>query len=403
MSYFYTKEKKDCCGCSACIHSCPMNAIRFEIDSEGFEYPVIDKDACISCGMCEKVCPVSNPRYDNNNNPEVYAAFLKSVDERKRSSSGGLFYAIALWIIKEGGIVYGACINAKNQVFHISAETEQELQKLRGSKYVQSSLGDTYKKVREDLQGGRWCYFVGTGCQVAGLKAYLRKDFDKLITSDLVCHGVPSQWLFDQHVAYLEKKYNGKVSDYKFRNNTIGEGGEIFRITNDKGQSRVVTNPTYYLSPYLYSFMHAMTCRYSCYNCKFTTIPRQGDITLADFWGAKQFFPNLDVSMGVSLCLVNTEKGRYIWDKISHLCEYEVSIVEDAAMHNGNLVQTTIPHPYRANIYEIIKKEGYSTVAENQFQVKNYKKVRFFAWVHQSPLLSYLINKAAVIKHKIIR
>ena len=403
MSYFNTKDKKDCCGCTACIHSCPVHAIRFEKDVEGFGYPVIDKDACISCGLCERVCPVSNPRYDNSKEPEVYAALLKSVDERKRSSSGGLFYAIASWVVKKSGIVYGACIDAKNQVFHISAETVQELQKLRGSKYVQSSLGDTFKKVKEDLQNGRWCYFVGTGCQVAGIKAFLRKDYDKLITSDLVCHGVPSQWLFDQHIAYLEKKYKGKVSEYKFRNNEIGGGCEIFNLTTPKGNIKTIINPTYNLSPYLFSFMYAMTYRHSCYNCKFATIPRQGDITLADYWGSKHFFPQMDNSKGISLCLVNTEKGREIWDKVKLTCDYEPSNVGDGAKYNKNLILTTKPHPYRTYIYEKIRKEGYDVVAKNEFRVKDYNKVRFFAWANQSPIMLGLINKVSKIKHRIIK
>ena len=139
-----------------------------------------------------------------------------------KSSSGGLFYAIAMWVINRGGIVFGATIDDNNQICHISAENEKELQALRGSKYVQSALNDIFKQVKENLLQGRLCYFVGTGCQVAGLNAFLRRKYDTLITSDLVCHGVPSQWLFDQHISYLERKHHGVVSEYRFRNNAIG-------------------------------------------------------------------------------------------------------------------------------------------------------------------------------------
>ena len=401
MSYFNTKDKKDCCGCTACVHSCPVHAIRFENDEEGFYYPVINKDICINCGLCERVCPVSNPQYDNNKDPEVYAALLKRDDERKMSSSGGLFYAIASWIIKEGGIVYGACINSHNQVSHISAETEQELQKLRGSKYVQSSLGDTYKKVREVLQCGRWCYFVGTGCQVAGLKAFLRKDFDKLVTSDLVCHGVPSQWLFNQHVDYLEHKYKGKVFEYRFRNNKTGMGSEIFKLKTKRGKIREITNPTYNLSPYLYSFMYDMTSRWSCYECKFAAIPRQGDLTLADYWGAKEFFPELDNRNGISLCVVNNEHGQKIWDAIKDECEYRRSNIIDAAKYNGNLVRTSIPHACRARIYGKIREVGYKTVAEHDFRIPNYKRQCVYAKISQSSFLSSIVKALSKIKNSI--
>lgn len=402
MGYFINNDKKACCGCTACIHSCPAKAIKFEKDEEGFNYPVINKNKCINCGLCEIVCPISHPHYDNDKEPEVYAAMLQSIDERKRSSSGGLFYAIATWVINAGGIVFGATISDNLQVKHVSAESIHELQCLRGSKYVQSALNDVFTRVKENLQKGRWCYFVGTGCQVAGLKAYLRKNYNKLITSDLVCHGVPSQWLFDQHIIYLQNKYKGKVSDYKFRNNETGEGGEIFNLTDERGHTKTVRNKTYNISPYLYSFMYGMTLRYSCYDCKFATIPRQGDITLADYWGSKNFIPEMNNSNGVSLCLVNTEQGRMVWKQIKEFCEHRKSNIKDGVIYNKNVVQTTQPHPYRSYVYKKIREEGYETVAQKEFRIKDYNKVRFFIWINGIPLLRYMINKISSFIHRII-
>lgn len=288
--------------------------------------------------------------------------------------------------------MFGACINEQNQVMHISADNEQDLQKLRGSKYVLSALNDIFIRVKENLQADRWCYFVGTGCQVAGLKSYLRKEYDKLITSDLVCHGVPSQWLFDQHVGYLERKYNGKVANYKFRNNEKGTGGESFDLIKPNGKKRRISNPSYNLSPYLYSFMYGMTSRYSCYECKFATIPRQGDITLADYWGSKEFFPQMDNGMGISLCLVNTEQGKKVWDEIKTKCESEESNIDDAAKNNGNLVRSSVPHTYRLFIYEKIRKEGYDIVAKKEFRVKNYFRIRFFNRISHYPFFMSLIR-----------
>ena len=211
--YFKTLSKSECCACTACEHTCPVKAIKLSSDEEGFMYPSIDKNLCINCGLCERVCPIEHPDYSNSEKPEVYAAFLKNIEQRKQSSSGGLFYAIACWILKQGGKVYGATIDANHQVKHIGVDKFEDLYLLRGSKYVQSDLQHVYADIKNELRNTRWCYFVGTGCQVAGLKAFLHKDYETLLTSDLVCHGVPSQWLFDQHIQYLEEKHHGKVSD----------------------------------------------------------------------------------------------------------------------------------------------------------------------------------------------
>lgn len=177
--YFQTFSKDECSACSACVQSCPKACITLKPDEEGFLYPEIDKEACIDCGLCERVCPVEHPKYCNCENPTTYAAMLKDVNQRKLSASGGLFYAIACWIIQQGGKVYGATIDDDLQVKHIGVECIEDLRLLRGSKYVQSDLQDVFVDVKKELKLGRWCYFVGTPCQVAGLKSYLRKDYDK--------------------------------------------------------------------------------------------------------------------------------------------------------------------------------------------------------------------------------
>ena len=396
--FFQTKNKAECSGCTACEKSCPVQAIKFKIDDEGFNYPFIDDTICINCGLCERVCPVANPRYDNAENPDVYAAILKDESQRVKSTSGGLFYAIAMWVIRRGGIVFGATIDEHNQVRHISAENEGELQALRGSKYVQSALNDTFKLVEKNLHQGRICYFVGTGCQVAGLNAYLRKKYDKLITSDLVCHGVPSQWLFDQHISYLKDRHKGEIVDYYFRNNEKGAGGELFTVVNRKGKRTKICNPTYNISPYLYSFMYGMTSRYSCYECKFAKIPRQGDITLADFWGVKEFFPEMDNSKGISLCLVNSDHGKMIWDANKCDLDYRESKITDASKRNVNLIQTATMHPNRPYIYKMIKDEGYAIVTKKEFRIAHYNRLLFKTWVSDIPPLANLMRYILKVK-----
>lgn len=371
--YFQSNNKSECCACTACVNACPKSSISMVQDDEGFSYPIIDKASCIDCHLCESVCPVEHPDYSNAKEPDTYAVLLKDIEERKRSSSGGVFYAIASYVIEKGGIVVGSTMDEKHQVQHIAVDSKEELYRLRGSKYVQSSLeGGIFAIIKQTLQQDRWCYFVGTGCQVAGLKAYLRKKYSKLITSDLVCHGVPSQKLFDQHIVYLERKYHDRVVDYQFRNNKFWGVCEIVDFTTKKR----ITNPSYELSPFLYSFMYAMTYRYSCYDCKFACIPRQGDITLGDYWGVRNFFPSIDVNNGVSLVLVNTEQGKNVWEHVKNDCDYYQSTVVDGAKYNGNLIRPSEKPHVRDVIYQRIASIGYKRVAQSTFKSPNIWKIK---------------------------
>ena len=401
--YFKTLAKSECCACTACEQACPVNAISFKKDEEGFLYPTINKDKCIDCGLCERVCPVEHPNYSNTETPEVYAAMVKEVEQRKMSSSGGMFYAIATWILNQGGKVYGATMDENHQVKHIGVDNFEDLNLLRGSKYVQSDLQQVFADIKKELKAGRWCYFVGTGCQVAGLKSFLRKDYDTLLTSDLVCHGVPSQWLFDQHIKYLEEKYKGKVSDYQFRNNEGWGGCEIFYLTNHEGKRKRYKFSSYDLSPYLYSFMYGMTSRYSCYDCPFARIPRQGDITLADYWGIKEFFPEMNRRNGVSLLLLNTRRGKTVFNIVKNNCEFYISTVAAGAKYNRNLVQVSEKNRNREGIYEQIKIRGYKSIACNEFRSPYYNRISFFNVIQATPVLKSIWKFAAFIKNKFMR
>lgn len=385
--YFQSKDKSECCACTACVNVCPKTCISMMADEEGFAYPVVDTNNCINCHLCEKVCPVEHPDYSGSITPDTYAVLLKDVDQRKKSSSGGAFYAIASFVLKNQGIVVGATMDEQLQVRHIAVESMDELYRLRGSKYVQSNLEDVFLLVKKALQDDRWCYFVGTGCQVAGLKAFLHTQNSKLITSDLVCHGVPSQKLFDTHIAYLEEKYHDKVVNYQFRDNASWRVCEICDFANRKA----LVNPSYELSPYLYSFMYAMTYRYSCYDCKFASLPRQGDITLADYWGVKEFFPQVDDRHGVSLVLVNTENGKLVWDRVKEDCEYYVSNVVDGAKYNGNLVHKSEKPAVRDGIFKKIEEEEYPKIASTVFKSPRIWKVKLFNFFNDNRLLNYFL------------
>lgn len=383
--YFESYNKNECSGCTACMLTCPQAAITMQEDSEGFFYPHIDENTCIHCGLCQKVCSWEHPQYVNSAEPITLATVLKDKAERQKSTSGGVFYAIARWIIEQGGVVYGAAFDEKLQLHHIGADNLEDLQRLRGSKYIQSNLGHIFKKVRWQLEQGRWCYFTGTGCQVAGLKAYLRKDYEKLLCSDVVCHGVPSQKLFNEHIAYMEEKYHDKVVGYQFRDNKVGGYCETCFFEARKP----VVNPTYSLSPYLYSFMYGYTHRYSCYKCKFAKVPRQGDITLADYWGVKHYFPQMDYFSGCSLVLVNTEKGEKIWEKFKFDCDYSQSNLGDATRYNGNVVMPSEMPAMRANIYKEISDKGYAYVAEKCFKAPHYYIIKLTSTIVRMGIMQF--------------
>lgn len=397
--YLGSLEKKECCGCTACSRICATGAIRMIFDDEGFLYPVKDASKCTSCGLCEKVCAFANPLYCNEN-PNVYAAYVKSVEHRIKSTSGGVFYVVAKNIIEQGGVVFGAILDEQMQVRHRASSTKKELLPLRGSKYVQSNLDKTYDEVKLLLNDGRKVYFTGTPCQVAGLNSFLRKKYDNLVTSDLVCHGVPSQKMFNWHLSYLERKNKGKIVDYKFREYDTGRCCETVHINVEQDLSnRSFRRQTRYeLSPYLFSFMYAYTYRPSCYVCPFAKVPRQGDITLADFWNSVKYHPALDDSHGISLVLLNTEKGKKLWTEIqAELC-YEESKLEFAARYNMNLVHPTKMPPERVGIYKTIEIEGYDKIAKTIFRPPNYLKVRI-----KSAILSIIGEKGKKILKQLLK
>ncbi len=359
--YFINKNDYDCSGCTACINICSHNAITMEKNEEGFLYPVRHNDICINCGLCENICPFEHPVYKNDS-PLVYAAYDKK--ERTGSSSGGVFYTIARYVINKGGIVYGAAYNDDLKVKHRSARTIKELEALRGSKYVQSDLNDCFRQIRDELKKGTLVYFTGVGCQVAGLYSFLRKKYDNLITSDIVCHGVPSQKMFDIHLQYLGQKHASKVQNYSFRETNIWLIRERVKFENGKISYEYDGNK----SPYLYAFGLGYTYRYSCFKCPFAKLPRQGDISLADYWGVQKPFPLMDVTKGVSLVLVNSQIGKIIWNKIKPQLVYKFSKIEDATRNNPNVVRPTKEPPIRKDFFKILEKEGYEQMASTYLE-----------------------------------
>ena len=267
--------------------------------------------------------------------------------------------------------MFGAAFDDNMQLRHISVKTIDGLESLRGSKYVQSNIGETFKNVAKSLKADRLVYFTGTPCQVAGLKAFLRKSYDNLITSDLVCHGVPNQKLFDIHLKYLENSMGSKVNAYSFRDCRYWMIREKVHYINGKETVKNDGN----MSPYLYAFGLGYSYRDCCFDCKFAKIPRQGDITLADYWGIGKFHPELDDRGGVSMVLINTTKGLRVWNEIKKDLVVKESSLEACKEYNPNLVRPSEEPPNRKEFLRKLKIETYeslsSTILKCPLSIRN--------------------------------
>ena len=297
-------DKTLCCGCSACVSACPAQCIVMRRDREGFDYPVINSpDLCVGCGKCEKVCPVLSPLEKT----EPMAAFAaRSHEYIDGSSSGGVFPALAEHVLSEGGVVFGAVVNDDMTVGHAEAFDMAGVEKMRGSKYVQSDLYASYEDVRYWLQEGRKVLFTGTPCQVAGLHRYLGKAYDGLVTVDVLCHGVPSPGLWEKYVKALEHKHGAKMEYVRFKDKS--ESWRHYAFTTSFGSCE------YMADPYMALFVQDMTLRPSCYKCAMRGGRSGSDITLSDLWSVHVSAPEMSDDRGVSGVYVYTEKGRQLME-----------------------------------------------------------------------------------------
>ena len=344
-------NKTKCCGCHACYNICPKGAIKMQQDEKGFKYPVVDKDKCINCGLCNKVCPIINNK-QTNNEPKAYACYNKDLKVRIQSSSGGIFTLLAEEILNKGGVVFGASFNKNFEVEHIKVEKIEELEKLRGSKYTQSNIGEKYKKAKEILEEGRYVLFTGTPCQIEGLKKYLQKDYKRLYTQDIICHGVPSPKVWKKYLEYRENKDNEKPQNISFRNKD--NGWKLFNTKFEYSESEYKENQNKDL--YMQAFLKNTSLRDSCYNCSFKKKNRISDITLADFWGIENLLPEMNDNKGISLVIVNSLKGQELFEKIKDNIVFKEVELEDAIQYNKSMIQSVKMDKNREKFFENLDK-----------------------------------------------
>lgn len=343
--------KDKCTGCYACYSVCPTQAISMSLNDEGFIFPIVNYNICTSCGLCQQVCPISKLTLNNQKSPNVYAAFSNNDEIRYKSSSGGIFFEIAKNILNQEGIVFGAAFNENLELRHDCAETEEQLLKLIGSKYIQSHIEGAYNHAIKELRNNRTVLFCGTPCQVVGLKNLVKQNFkhssNNLYLCDMICHGVASERAFKNYLRSLSDKV---PIHYNFRDKRHGwkkYGSKI--VFNDKSEYYNV----FFNDPFMIGYIKNIFLRESCFNCPFASLPRQSDMTLGDFWGAPK---NLYDKRGVSLVLTNTSQGERLFEKATNIGKHSIKI-NQAIPYNSRLVEAKLQKPKERHIYFELKDE----------------------------------------------
>lgn len=348
-------KKEQCTGCGACYNKCPTNAIKMQYDNEGFLYPHIDKEACIDCGLCYNICPSVNKAVLHESTPECYAV-MASEDIRMKSSSGGMFTLLANYMLKKGGYICGAVYSKDyTRVEHIIVSDKDGIAKLRGSKYVQSDTGRTFSEIKTLLDSDKYVLFSGCPCQVAGLKNFLGKDYNKLLTVDLVCHGANSLTAYQSFIKECAK--DRQIESVNFREKEVYGWSTPVTI---KYTDNTITRQAWDKSPWYKGFLNGIINRPYCSHCEYATSKRIGDITLGDFWGIHKYNPNWNDWKGTSLVLVNTSKGKDIFEKTkSNMILCETAPLEFAQQNNGQLIRPLKAHAGRRFFFHHLNSDGY--------------------------------------------
>lgn len=384
------KNKQDCCGCSACAQRCPKQCIAMAEDEEGFLYPKVDISKCIDCHLCENVCPVINqdePRTPLN----VYAAKNQNDQIRLDSSSGGIFTILAEQVINAGGVVFGACWDEEWNVKHDYAECLDNLSKFRSSKYLQSIIGDNYLKAEQFLKSGRTVLFTGTPCQIAGLKHFLRKDYDNLLAVEVICHSVPSSGIWQRYLEERLQTLRWSKSDIKhltFRDKKTGWKGYSFVIENQNGKLFTELSCK---NSFMIGFLADLYTRPSCSACPAKQHKSGSDITLGDFWGIDSLMPEFDDDKGISAVIVNSYKG----EEIMHNIEVESYVVpyEELTIRNPALVQSIVLSKRRIAFF----KEGKENFEE---KIQKLTKKSFSIKILAYRIVRKMIHKIVVNKFR---
>ena len=349
------KHKQDCCGCSACAQICPRDCISMTADDEGFLYPNIDESRCIQCRKCETACPILTQQASHSPAPEAYAAYASDDQTRSVSSSGGIFSLLARWVLRQNGVVFGAAFAEDHSVHHIMIDSENDLPLLQGSKYVQSRIEHTYIEAKQQLEQGKTVLFSGVACQIAGLRAYLKKDWDKLYTVDVLCHGVPSPKVWEQYLSRQKQVYGSEISRISFRNKAEGWKQFSLELTFRNGETY---RKTLHNDPYMQYFLSDICLRPSCHSCRFKELPHPSDLTLGDAWGVEGWMPEMDDDRGTSLVFVNTPAGRICWEAIQDSLRMQPGEADVMLPHSADSRHSVVEHINRRRFLQAVNNDA---------------------------------------------
>ncbi len=359
-------NKSSCCGCSACANVCPKSCIKMLPDEKGFLYPSVDESSCIKCGLCEKACPIKNVK-EHALKKEAYASYNKDEEIRALGSSGGLFGCLGEEIIKRGGAVFGAAWEPGCKIVkHIGVTTKEDLRKLYGSKYLQSEMRDAYKEAKQYLEDGKYVLFTGTSCQINGLKLFLRKDYEKLITVDVICHGTPSPKVWGGYVASKEASMGSPVVKAEFRNKRFGWQRSVLLLLLLDGREYCELQSK---DPYIKGFLSNIYLRDSCYECACKGNHASSDITLGDFWGIERVLPDLDPTKGVSAIILNTDKGKDVFDSVKDRLFIKEVAYEDVLAGNLSLEKPVKKPAKSETFWKLYDQEGFDEALNQSLKV----------------------------------
>lgn len=363
--------EKDCCICGACACVCPKQAISFTHVSDSFGYPEINMEACVGCDLCETVCPILNPCKNECDlgYPVAFAARSKDVDVRISSTSGAIFFEAGKYIISNGGYVCGTVFDDGFKVKHILTNSIVDLQRMRGSKYAQSDIGNTYVEIKNSLEDGKCVLFCGCPCQVSALINFLGEKYENLYLMDFVCHGIPSQTMLNEYFAELEKRKNAKIVDFRFRDKCRGwhYSSVVAEYENGKKYSAPIT-----VDPYMKAFLSGTTMKESCYHCRFKGLVSGSDLTLGDFWGAEVLLPDWDDNTGISAVIANTGKGEQLLELID--VQKQKTEMAQVIKYNQNIVKSTHENEIRGQFFAYALSHGYGRAMLHFFEETRFQK-----------------------------
>lgn len=365
------KDKKDCCGCWACENVCPKKCIEMKEDFEGFRYPVVDEEACIDCGLCERVCPILQLGEEK---PFLQTAYLLQHKDKgvlRESTSGGAFTALGEWVISQGGVVFGAAFTDGFVVKHVMVDKVEDLRRFRNSKYVQSLVGDSYRKCEEMLRGGVVCVlFSGTPCQIEGLLRYLRKPYENLLLVDVVCRAVPSPLLLKRYIDFRKKSTTSAIQNIKFRDKHYGYQYSSFTFAHKDEKENYYRGVE--SDPYLRAFFSNMSVRPSCYDCRFKKRYRVSDLTIWDCFQPDSFGVDrleYDFSYGVTRVLVHSDKGREAMENIRQYASIKKIDTEKAVKGVREMVECVPMNDRRTDFFRDLDCIGFERTISKYFPV----------------------------------